>query len=248
MKLRAVCRVFGFTKVLILGMLLVTNWAVGQKYKVGYTEKGKASYYAEKFHGRLTASGEKYNMYANTCAHRKLPFGTILKVTNLGNGKWITVKVNDRGPFKSNRILDLSKGAAAKIDMIKAGIGNVKIEIISMKGSGGTTGTETTVVAENDKKSPIRSVGTYSVWGTSKKVVADYGVQIASYTNSESAAKEGKRAIKLGLDDIYIQSGWLNGKKCYRVLYGAFSKSQARKEIRTVKKKGYKGAFLKKHL
>lgn len=94
-------------------------------------QKGKASFYAEKHHGKLTANGEVFNMYALTAASNKYPFGTKLKVTNVKNNKTVIVKVNDRGGFdKLGRIIDLSKGAFAKIASVKKGIITVLIEVI----------------------------------------------------------------------------------------------------------------------
>lgn len=93
---------------------------------------GKASYYGDEFHGRKTASGEVYNMNEYTAAHRTLPFGTICRVTNLNNQKSVLVRINDRGPFVVDRIIDLSVGAARAIDGIAEGIMNVKIEILEM--------------------------------------------------------------------------------------------------------------------
>ena len=78
-----------------------------------YRAEAVASYYAEKYHGRKTANGEIFNMNAMTCAHKTLPFNTVLRVTNLANGKNVQVRVNDRGPFVNGREIDLSKGAAA---------------------------------------------------------------------------------------------------------------------------------------
>ena len=89
---------------------------------------GKASWYGKKYHGRKTASGETYDMYKLTAAHRTLKFGTIVKVTNTSNGRSLSVKVNDRGPFVSGRIIDLSYAAAKKLDFINQGVANVLIE------------------------------------------------------------------------------------------------------------------------
>jgi len=100
--------------------------------KVGTVTTGQASYYADKFNGNTTASGEKYNKKAMTCAHRTYPFGTVLKVTNTTNGKSVQLRVNDRGPFKAGRIVDVSGAAADKLDMKKAGVVNVKVEVISV--------------------------------------------------------------------------------------------------------------------
>jgi len=91
------------------------------------TETGKGSYYADKFEGRPTASGEKFDQGKMTAAHRTLPFGTKVKVTNVANGRSVTVTVNDRGPFAAGRIIDVSKKAANKLGMVNAGVANVKI-------------------------------------------------------------------------------------------------------------------------
>jgi rare lipoprotein A len=92
------------------------------------TEKGKASFYADSFQGKQTANGEVFKQNKKTAAHKTLPFGTKVKVTNLKNGKTVTVRINDRGPFVAGRIIDLSKGAAQKIDMKNDGIADVKIK------------------------------------------------------------------------------------------------------------------------
>ena len=89
---------------------------------------GKASWYGKKFQGKLTANGERYNMYAYTAAHRTYAFGTILKVTNKATGKSIKVRVNDRGPYCNARIIDLSYNAAKKLGFVKKGIATVVIE------------------------------------------------------------------------------------------------------------------------
>lgn len=96
----------------------------------GKVEKGEASYYADKFHGRPTASGEKYNKKAFTAAHKTLPFGTKVRVTNLKNNKSVDVIINDRGPFKAGRIIDLSRAAAEKIGLINDGVAKVTVEVL----------------------------------------------------------------------------------------------------------------------
>ena len=97
-----------------------------------YKNDVTASYYAEKFHGKRTSNGEIFNMNDLTCAHKSLPFNTILKVTNLSNGKSVQVRVNDRGPFVAGREIDLSKAAAKKLGMINSGTAKVKIQIVKM--------------------------------------------------------------------------------------------------------------------
>jgi rare lipoprotein A len=94
------------------------------------TLEGVASYYAEDFHGKLTSNGETYDMNGLTAAHRTFPFGTKVRVTNLENGKSVIVRINDRGPFKEGRIIDLSRGAAKQIDLIPTGTARVKLEVL----------------------------------------------------------------------------------------------------------------------
>jgi len=97
----------------------------------GYKEQGRASWYGNKFHGRRTSSGETYDMYAMTAAHKTLPLPTYVEVTNLDNGRKVIVKVNDRGPFHEGRIIDLSYSAAKKLDIISQGTGRVEVRTIS---------------------------------------------------------------------------------------------------------------------
>ena len=91
---------------------------------------GISSFYAEDFHGKLTANGEVYDMYGVTAAHKTLPLNTICRVTNLANDKSLILRINDRGPYIKGRILDCSYGAAKKLDFINQGTTNVKIEVI----------------------------------------------------------------------------------------------------------------------
>ncbi len=93
--------------------------------------QGTASYYGGKFHGRKTASGERFNQEGLTAAHKTLPLGTRVRVTNLRNGESVDVKINDRGPYHKGRVLDLSKGAAREIGMLGAGTAKVKVEVIA---------------------------------------------------------------------------------------------------------------------
>ena len=94
-------------------------------------EAGKASYYGGKFHGRKTASGERYDQYAMTAAHKTLPFGTYVRVTAEWNQKSVEVRITDRGPFKKGRVIDLSTAAAAELDMLSKGVGNVTLEVLA---------------------------------------------------------------------------------------------------------------------
>ncbi|MDR1241918.1 MAG: septal ring lytic transglycosylase RlpA family protein [Deltaproteobacteria bacterium] len=98
----------------------------------GYSEEGLASWYGPDFHGKETAGGERYNMYDMTAAHKVLPFGTMVRVTSLENGRSAVVRINDRGPFVGNRIIDLSKSAADQLNMAEKGTMLVRVESIGV--------------------------------------------------------------------------------------------------------------------
>jgi rare lipoprotein A len=97
-----------------------------------YREEGMASYYADDFNGKQTSSGEVYDMNAMTAAHRTLPFGSIVRVTNLETGKSVVVRINDRGPFKDNRVIDLSLQAAKELECIGHGTVRVRLEVLKV--------------------------------------------------------------------------------------------------------------------
>jgi rare lipoprotein A len=99
--------------------------------KSTFSSSGVASYYGPGFHGRRTANGERFDMHAMTAAHRTLPFGTLVKVTNLSNGKSTVVRVNDRGPYVGNRVIDLSVAAAKEIGSTGSGTARVNLEVLN---------------------------------------------------------------------------------------------------------------------
>jgi len=113
------------------------EWYTVMHTSDGYKEQGVASWYGNKFHGRPTASRELYDMHAMTAAHKTLPIPTYVRVRNLGNNKSVIVRVNDRGPFVGNRIIDLSYSAALKLDMIRSGTSFVEVEAISFDAPSG---------------------------------------------------------------------------------------------------------------
>ncbi len=102
----------------------------GRDNWIGYIQSGEASFYADKFENRKTASGERYKQRLKTAAHQEIPFGSTVKVTNKNNGKSIVVTINDRGTFANGRIIDLSKSAFSQIGPLSSGYINVKIEVV----------------------------------------------------------------------------------------------------------------------
>ena len=131
--LNATTRTSIFSNRLHLGALMVVLTVMGCGAPVTRslaTEEGVASYYGSEFHGRRTSNGESFDKNGMTAAHRTLPFNSILRVTNLSNGKNVEVRVNDRGPVKPERIIDLTYAAAKEIDMVRAGLVRVRVEVL----------------------------------------------------------------------------------------------------------------------
>lgn len=165
----------------------------GIKYFPRYVKKGtvrygKASWYGKPFHGRLTSNGERYNMYAMTAAHRTYAIGTILKVTNLNNRRSVRVRVNDRGPFYSSRMIDLSYGAAKKLGIVKKGIGRIKTEVIS-------THKQYTKKKRHKsiKKYQKRTVKKYKKRVVKRRNIRNQKIQVASFFNKKDATRFKKR-------------------------------------------------------
>lgn len=115
---------------LTLTLLLLGQPGSGATADESYLETGGASYYHDRFHGRLTASGEPYDRNAYTAAHRSLPFGTWLKVTRVDSDRTVYVRVTDRGPFKEGRVVDLSREAAEELELIGPGVAEVEIAVV----------------------------------------------------------------------------------------------------------------------
>jgi len=119
---------------LLLGLMVLPGCASGgaaaQAGEEAAVEEGLASYYALRFHGRRTASGERYDKDARTAAHRTHPFGTHVRVTNQTNGRTVNVRINDRGPFVRGRIIDLSHAAARELGMVRDGVVQVQVEVL----------------------------------------------------------------------------------------------------------------------
>lgn len=165
----------------------------------GYRGTGVASWYGEPFHGRPTASGAIYDMYGKTAAHRLLPLGTRLRVTNLDNGRVVDVTVNDRGPFVRGRVLDLSYGAARALAMIEQGTARVKFVVVDMpRGSGGayTVQVGSFSVKRNAVELSERLAGDYS--GVTVQAVKSgrdslYRVRVGRFDREQNASKVARK-------------------------------------------------------
>jgi rare lipoprotein A len=231
--------------------------AVSAQSQAPSTEQGKASYYASKFDGRPTANGETFSNTQLTAAHPSLAFNTLVKVTNMSNGKSVVVRINDRGPHTKARVLDMSKAAAKEIDMISAGIAPVQLEVIGPAEEPTREQYAVMPIAQPsvahtdpapDKKIiiPFSSGHTYSLWGT-ERFPAGYGVQVASFADLQNAKDVCKELLASSVQEVYIQVDWTKGEKVHRVLAGAFSReTEALHYVEKLDQLGFDG-FVKKH-
>lgn len=218
-------------------------------------QTGKASFYGDKFEGRLTASGEKYHHKNATAAHRSLPFGTMLKVTNLANNKTAIVKVNDRGPFVSGRIIDLSKSVAQKLDFVGAGVADVVIEIIDSEDITTTpvitNDTEvvtnsTEVAAEETPKETVAPVIEAEFYELAiDRVQPDWiGVQIGSFQELANLIRLADNLKVSYQKEITVQVKTINGVKIYSLILGKFSKRDKAENFRDRVQKRYPDCFI----
>ena len=208
----------------------------GRKYyptvvSVGDTFRGIASWYGPNFHGKLTSNGERYNMWDMTAAHKTLPMNTIVKVTNKRNGKVAVVRVNDRGPFVDNRIIDLSKAAAKKIDMIGTGTAPVELEVLGFAGKGVKHTPKTATQAKKElKKQP------------KKMEVGNFALQIGSFSRIEGALAtqekyDGTDGYKTMIKDVQTQNG-----RMFKVVLTGFKSEQEARDYKALGK--FKHAFI----
>ena len=187
----------------LIGILIFANSipVFAELYKTGVT----ASYYAEDFHGKKTSNGERFNMNDLTCAHKSLPFDTILKVTNLANGKSVQVRVNDRGPFVASREIDLSKAAAVKLGMIGTGTTKVKLEIVK-KGPDTKLSQQTAASAAKimNKIAPAPTSSTVTIRNLTPGTYWD--IQLGAFKSKDNAKAFATKVSKAGFKDIVLQS------------------------------------------
>lgn len=199
----------------------------GERYYVlntsaGYRERGIASWYGKKFHGKPTSSGEIYDMNAMTAAHKTLPLPTDVRVTNLRNGKSIVVKVNDRGPFVDNRIIDLSYSAARKLDMISAGTTFVEVEVFTGKSTGvpliaDSSGPSAAAKSAGSMANPISSAMAEPAINTT--VVRLY-LQVGAFGDRSNAQQLQEQLNGHGISNVVIRYDESREPALYRVRLG----------------------------
>lgn len=198
---------------------------------------GKASYYADKFEGRTTANGEKYKHSKLTAAHKVLPFGTKVKVTNKSNGNTVIVRINDRGPFVEDRIIDLSKSAAEKLDFIHDGIAEVTIEVVDHgDGKGGGQSRPNLQIEVEEKEFYDMSVDRSNPKG--------YGVQIGSFQEAANLVRLTQNLKSSYKKQVTVQVKVINDKKVYSILLGEFPSREKANAFKQKVSKRYPDAFI----
>lgn len=194
----------------------------------GFVQFGKASWYGKKFHGRPTSSGEKYNMHERTAAHKTLPLGTHVKVTNLTNQKEVVVRINDRGPFVKGRIIDLSYAAAQGIGLTGPGTAEVKIVALGKE--------------VEELKSPT---GVKPVIETEDLNTGEFAVQVGAFKSKENATRLADR-LRVIFDNVEVA---IYHDRDHGTMYRVWvSKSKTLTQAGEIEKKlegmGFEGAFI----
>lgn len=216
-----------FAAVLILGQ---------GAFAVVYKNNVEASYYANAFHGKKTSNGERFNMNDLTCAHKELPFNTVLKVTNLRNGKSVQVRVNDRGPFIKGREIDLSRAAAVKLDMIKSGTAKVKLEVVKW-------GPDTKASRQTAQKAMAKMGLKWTNPGPStvKNVTVKrepgsrWDIQLGAFEVKDNAKQYAQKVLKSGIKGIAIQTAG----EVYKVVVKDIAAEDLAKVEQELLNKGY---------
>lgn len=191
-----------------------------------FVQTGVASYYAEEFHGKRTANGETYSMWAMTAAHQTLPFNSLVKVTNLENGKSIVVRINDAGPFVDNRIIDLTRAGAAKLGMIEKGTARVRLEVVGRDDSRATN------VSDNE----------YFEITAQRTQLEGFGIQLGSFEDMDNLIHQLDALERKGIEGVVVQIAHVEGKVLHRIVLGNFpTRAAAEKRLAALKAAGLAG-------
>ncbi|MEM9056074.1 MAG: septal ring lytic transglycosylase RlpA family protein [Pseudomonadota bacterium] len=196
----------------------------GKRYYVlptheGYKEEGVASWYGAKFHGRKTSNGEVFDMYAISAAHKTLPLPTFARVTNLRNGTSIVVRINDRGPFVNNRLIDLSYAAALKLDMVRDGTTLVSVEAISPESL-----IEAPPIAPVLEPAAPATTAAAPAAATTRSAVY---VQVGAFAEADNAQRLAARLTRNGVENVFVREDPRDGLAVYRVRFGPVESIEA---------------------
>ncbi len=198
----------------------------GERYEVrdssaGYVAKGRASWYGRKFHGRVTSSGERYDMYAMTAAHRTLPLPTYARVTNLENGRSVIVRINDRGPFHEDRLIDLSYAAAARLGVLDAGTARVRVRALTDPGAG------------DAGEAGAADGGSSADPAALERAAGAVYFQVGAFAQFANAQTMRARVQGADVRSVEVERGRNSaGKRIYRVRVGPLADAERRRAVR----------------
>lgn len=219
----------------LICLLFVTLSALQSSF--AQIQTGKASFYADSFEGSPTASGEKYRANKFTGAHKTLPFGTVVKVTNLANKESVNVTINDRGPFVEGRVIDLSKSAAKKLNFFNQGVAEVSIEVVD---DGGGKGNTQPVMVEHVS---VEEKEFYD-FDVSKIKPKGFGAQLGTYQELVNLLKMIEHLKNSYKKKVTVQVKVLNGVKYYSLILGPFSTHDKAANFLTGLKKDFPDSYV----
>ncbi|PZR40480.1 MAG: septal ring lytic transglycosylase RlpA family lipoprotein [Azospira oryzae] len=200
-------------------------------------QTGKASFYADKFEGKPTASGEKYRRSKLTGAHKTLPFGTKVKVTNLANNESVEVTINDRGPYVDGRVIDLSRAAAEKLGYVNIGLADVKVEVVDAgDGKGGGQVVPIDKVSVDEKEFYDFEIERFEPKG--------FGVQIGTYQELVNLMRLSDNLKSSYQKKVTVQVKVVNGVKYYSIILGQFSTRKKAEDFLEEVKQKFPDAFI----
>jgi rare lipoprotein A len=200
-------------------------------------QQGKASFYADKFEGRPTANGEKYKHNKLTAAHKTLPFGTRVRVTNLANQKQVEVVINDRGPYAEGRIIDLSKSAAESLGFVQQGLADVSVEVLDAgDGKSALPGPIPDVAPADEREF-------YDV-DAKRLNPGGFGVQIGTYQELINLLRIADNLKSSYKKKVTVQVKSVNGTKYYALILGGFSTRAKAEKFKASVQQKYPDAFI----
>lgn len=229
-----------------------SSYKIGKPYKIrgqwyypaedyGYSEIGTASWYGEDFHAKYTANGEVYNMHTLTAAHRTLPLPSIVRVTNLENGRSLVLRVNDRGPFAKNRIIDISKRGAQLLGFQNKGTAKVRVEIMAEESKDLKQAILNKTETKLAQQLPEDNAGAVRSYTSQQSLKGKYFVQAGSFSSREVADDLTARLTRFG--NISTMPADVNGNRYYRVRMGPYTcEADARKALAQIENFGVAGA------
>jgi rare lipoprotein A len=218
-------------------LLLLISWMGLFTLAQAQVQSGKASFYADKFEGQPTASGEKYKHNKLTGAHKTLPFGTKVKVTNTTNNQSVEVTINDRGPYVDGRIIDLSKAAAEQLGFVNLGLADVTLEVVDP--------------GDGRRSDPAKPIGQVSVdekefynFEIGRVKPNGFGVQIGTYQELVNLMRLSENLKSSYKKKVTVQVKIINGIKYYALILGQFPNRAKADQFRDELKKKFPDAFI----